>query len=87
MLHAALSGTTHAAGTDEEVDLLRRTGTYVAHCPQSNAQLASGIGTNHEHWTDGAHWTQVPRHKEISNQLFEKIKKQAGQVTLAKRCD
>lgn len=29
--------------TDEEVDLLRRTGTYVAHCPQSNAQLASGI--------------------------------------------
>ena len=44
-------------------------------------------GTNHEHWTDGAHWTQVPRHKEISNQLFEKIKKQASQVTLAKRCD
>jgi hypothetical protein len=40
-----------------------------------------------EHWTDGVHWTQVPRHKEISNQLFEKIKKQAGQVTLAKRCD
>ena len=29
--------------TDEEVDLLRRTGTYIAHCPQSNAQLASGI--------------------------------------------
>lgn len=29
--------------TDEEVELLRRTGTYVAHCPQSNAQLASGI--------------------------------------------
>lgn len=35
-------------------------------------------GTNHEHWTDGVHFTQVPRHKEISNQLFEKIKKQAG---------
>lgn len=29
--------------TDEEVELLRATGTYVAHCPQSNAQLASGI--------------------------------------------
>jgi len=29
--------------TDEEVELLRLTGTYVAHCPQSNAQLASGI--------------------------------------------
>ena len=29
--------------TDEEVELLRRTGTYVAHCPQSNAQLTSGI--------------------------------------------
>ncbi len=29
--------------TDEEVDLLKRTGTYVAHCPQSNTMLASGI--------------------------------------------
>lgn len=35
-------------------------------------------GTNHEHWTDGTRWTQVPRHSEIPNQLFEKIKKQAG---------
>ncbi len=35
-------------------------------------------GTNHEHWTDGIHFTQVPRHREISNQLFERIKKQAG---------
>lgn len=35
-------------------------------------------GTNHEHWTDGIHWTQVPRHREISNQLFERIKRQAG---------
>ena len=35
-------------------------------------------GTNHEHWTDGKRFTQVPRHREISNQLFEKIKKQAG---------
>ena len=36
MAHCVYSG-------DEEIDLLRRTGTYVAHCPQSNAQLASGI--------------------------------------------
>ena len=36
MAHCVYSG-------DEEVELLRRTGTYVAHCPQSNAQLASGI--------------------------------------------
>ena len=28
---------------DVETELLRRTGTYVAHCPQSNAQLSSGI--------------------------------------------
>lgn len=35
-------------------------------------------GTNHEHWTDGKHFTQVPRHSEISNQMFEKIKKEAG---------
>lgn len=35
-------------------------------------------GKNHEHWTDGEHFTQVPRHSEISEQLFEKIKKQAG---------
>ncbi len=36
MAHCVYSG-------DEEVELLRRTGTFVAHCPQSNAQLASGI--------------------------------------------
>ncbi|WP_165050794.1 MULTISPECIES: type II toxin-antitoxin system HicA family toxin [unclassified Adlercreutzia] len=35
-------------------------------------------GKGHEHWTDGVRWTQVPRHAEISEQLFEKIKKQAG---------
>lgn len=29
--------------TPEEVELLRATGTYVAHCPQSNAFLSSGI--------------------------------------------
>ena len=35
-------------------------------------------GTNHEHWTDGKRFTQVPHHREISNQLFARIKKQAG---------
>lgn len=50
----------------EVTDLLRKSG------------LRSTGGTNHEHWTDGVHFTQVPRHREISNQLFEKIKKQAG---------
>lgn len=35
-------------------------------------------GTNHEHWTDGVRFTQVPRHREISRQMFERIKKQAG---------
>lgn len=28
-------------------------------------------GRNHEHWTDGEHFTQVPRHREISDTLFE----------------
>lgn len=36
MAHCVWSG-------DEEVELLRRTKTFVAHCPQSNAQLSSGI--------------------------------------------
>lgn len=36
------------------------------------------VSTSHEHWTDGVHFTQVPRHREISEPMFEKIKKQAG---------
>lgn len=35
-------------------------------------------GTNHEDWTDGEHFTQVLRHREISNQLFARIKKQTA---------
>lgn len=50
----------------EVIDLLRKAGLH-----------PTG-GTRHEHWTDGAHFKQVPRHREISNQLFEKIKRQAG---------
>ena len=49
----------------EVIDCLRR------------AAFTTG-GTNHEHWTDGTHFTQVPRHREISNQLFARIKRQAG---------
>lgn len=51
---------------EEVTDLLRRSGFH----PDG--------GTNHERWTDGTRFTQVPRHGEIPNQLFEKIKKQAG---------
>ncbi len=29
--------------TDEEIDLLKERGVYVAHCPQSNTNIASGI--------------------------------------------
>ena len=29
--------------TDAEIEILKKTGTYVAHCPQSNAFLSSGI--------------------------------------------
>lgn len=50
----------------EVTDLLKRNGLHPVG------------GKNHEHWTDGQYWTQVPRHREIPNQLFEKIKKQAG---------
>lgn len=50
----------------EVVDLLRKNGLH----PDG--------GKNHEHRTDGTRWTRVPRHAEISNAMFEKIKKQAG---------
>ena len=50
----------------EVTDLLRKNGFY-----------PTG-GTNHEHWSNGSEWTQVPRHGERPNQLFEKIKKQTG---------
>ncbi len=39
--------------TDDEVELLRRTGTYVAHCPQSNTQLASGIAPIRRYLDEG----------------------------------
>ncbi len=46
MAHCVYSG-------DEEIGLLRRTGTYVAHCPQSNAQLASGIAPVRRYLDEG----------------------------------
>ena len=39
--------------SDEEIELLCRTGTYVAHCPQSNAQLASGIAPVRRYLDEG----------------------------------
>ncbi len=38
----------------------------------------SDNGKNHEHFVKGGRFTQVPRHREISEEMFEKIKKQAG---------
>lgn len=38
----------------------------------------SDNGKNHEHFIKGDRFTQVPRHREISEEMFEKIKKQAG---------
>ena len=35
-------------------------------------------GTNHEKFYKGNKRTVVPRHREISDRLFEDIKKQAG---------
>ncbi|MGD9638666.1 MAG: 8-oxoguanine deaminase [Alphaproteobacteria bacterium] len=33
---------------DEELDILKKTGTYIAHCPASNMRLGSGICRVHE---------------------------------------
>lgn len=38
----------------------------------------SDNGKNHEHFVKDGRFTQVPRHREISEEMFEKIKKQAG---------
>lgn len=35
-------------------------------------------GKRHEHFVKDDKFTQVPRHREISEEMFEKIKKQAG---------
>lgn len=48
------------------VDLLRKSGLH-----------PTG-GSNHEHWTDGTHWTQVPKHREISEQLFKRSRNRRG---------
>lgn len=39
--------------TDEEIDLLRRGGVYVAHCPSSNINLSSGIAPIRRYLTQG----------------------------------
>ncbi len=39
--------------SDEEVELLKSSGTYVAHCPQSNTMLSSGIAPIRRYLTEG----------------------------------
>ena len=41
--------------------------------------FVSDGGKNHEHFVKGVRFTQVPRHGEISEEMFAKIKKQAGE--------
>lgn len=40
--------------------------------------FVSDIGARHEHFVEDGQFTQVPRHSEISEEMFERIKKQAG---------
>lgn len=40
---------------DEEVNLMKRRGTFVAHCPDSNANLASGIAPVRRYLDEGVH--------------------------------
>ena len=35
-------------------------------------------GTNHEKFVKGGHTVAIPRHKEIKENTFKEIKKQAG---------
>ena len=48
MAHCVYSG-------DAEIEMLRATGTFVAHCPQSNAMLASGIAPVRRYLERGLH--------------------------------
>lgn len=41
--------------TDEEIAMLREAGAYVAHCPQSNEMLASGIAPVRRYLDEGLH--------------------------------
>lgn len=40
--------------------------------------FVSDKGARHEHFVKDGQFTQVPRHSEISEEMFERIKKQAG---------
>ena len=39
--------------TDREIDAMRQNGVFVAHCPQSNTNLASGIAPVRRYLKDG----------------------------------
>jgi guanine deaminase len=41
--------------TDEEVELMRKNGVFVAHCPASNMNLASGIAPIRKYFDLGLH--------------------------------
>ena len=41
--------------SDEEVELLKSSGTYVAHCPQSNTMLSSGVAPIRRYLDEGIH--------------------------------
>ena len=46
MAHCVLS-------SDEEIARIRERGVYVAHCPQSNTNLASGVAPVRRYWDEG----------------------------------
>jgi 5-methylthioadenosine/S-adenosylhomocysteine deaminase len=49
--HVVLAHCVHI--NDEEIEILRSTGTHVAHCPSSNLKLASGVARVPEMLADG----------------------------------
>ncbi len=41
--------------SDEEIALMKKQGVYIAHCPQSNTNLASGISPVRRYLDEGLH--------------------------------
>lgn len=44
----------------------------------TDSGFVSQGGTNHEHFTKGDRFVQVPRHREIPDQTAKRILRQAG---------
>lgn len=73
--------------TSEEVELLRATGTYVAHCPQSNAFLSSGIAPVRDYLRKGVNvglGTDVAGGASLS--MFRAVADAVGCSKLRWRC-